>query len=102
MRNVTSILDTKNDNQKVYKGFLPLLSMVELKTLKDLKEERLKPFGRKDVKISANRLRAEAVKWVKKYKSQEEDSSMKETKMYWSGKKQSLMDFFNLTEENLK
>jgi len=68
----------------------------ELKTLKDLRKERLKPFGRKDVKISANRLRAEAIKWVKDLDLMiREDLNLPEPR-------QVLMSFFNITEEDLK
>jgi len=79
--------------------------MKELKTLKDLKNKTDKKgeyyYGDETCDF-CKELKAVSVKWVKKWKSQEEDSSVKETKMYWSGKKQSMMDFFNLTEEDLK
>ena len=61
--------------------------MTELKTLKDLIEEKSYAYSQK---VFASEIKAEAVKWVKELKSIGKDRE-------WSYS--FFMDFFNLTEE---
>jgi len=66
----------------------------KLKTLKDLKYEHL--ALEKDL-VNADELKAEAVKWVKDLDLSDDNPDL------WidGGKKEIMMDFFNLTEEDL-
>lgn len=68
--------------------------MGELKTLKelDMETDLDRHFG--DRAVSTEKLRAEAIKWVKFYEERV-DSPAKEVKVW-------IMHFFNLTEEDLK
>ena len=75
-------------------------SEMKLKTLKDLKLRRRTPGGL--IFLDEMELKAEAVKWAKKFKFQADESRHRETIGYWLGKMQVLIDFFNLTSEDLK
>ena len=74
--------------------------MNDLKTLKEIQgtigfiakgnfsHKRVGQYIRECIEIEKNQIKAEAIKWVKHYK----DPALKDY----------FMDFFNLTEENLK
>lgn len=69
---------------------------MKLKTLKDLKclDADHPSLCEDDHTYSGKELKAEAIKWVKQEK---EDSPVT-----WRAMTQSMMDFHNITEENLK
>ena len=76
--------------------------VVELKTLKGFHKEVI---GIEDKMINETKLRAEAVKWYKEFEKGREDSLG--IKMYEEADKLEclmgfIINFFNLTEEDLK
>jgi len=76
-----------------------------MKTLKDLGKGRVKDEDFNDTYFLVSELKQKAIKWVKEYQ-EEEIINMNAGRMtvghYWKGKRVALMDFFNLTEEDLK
>ena len=71
----------------------------ELKTLKDLTEQWRAP----EIDLFEDELKAEAVKWVKHctYKANQKFADDLDIR-FWTAKRIGLMEFFNLTEEDLK
>jgi len=66
--------------------------MTEFKTLKDLGREYVSATGREPLeRVDVKDLKAEAVKWVKFYDREAEPA-----------RANAIMDFFNITEEDLK
>ena len=81
--------------------------MSELKTLKDLRlPEEMKtenPLGYRALEKLIEDLKAEAVKWVKAYRTRITQGiayDYTEAKLVWEAKIRWIMDFFNLTEED--
>lgn len=68
----------------------------QLKTLKDIDVKRTEHFIDESVLKFRRDLKAEAIKWVKKYKERDNDG----TGDFWRAI--AFMSFFNLTEEDLK
>jgi len=76
--------------------------MVELKTLKDLEWEIISGVDyRRNTACRVSELRAEAVKWVKREMTEYADDC-KWNRGWNDCMKEVFMDFFNLTEEDLK
>lgn len=72
--------------------------MTELKTLKDFEKEFVvNEYGREVLRRYEEKLKAEAVKWVKKFLKQEK----RDVKSH-NYRKLAFMNFFNITEEDLK
>ncbi len=81
--------------------------MKNLKTLKDLEYTALKSEAKDKsiptedcLLVRATDLKQEAIKWVKHYKFNEKISNV--SKPYFHGCWETLMEFFNITKEDLK
>jgi len=80
--------------------------MKTLKTLKDIYEEEIKEGSVEKVlgqTFFKNKLKQEAIKWIKycTYKANQKFADDLDIK-FWVAKRVGLMEFFNLTEEDLK
>ena len=74
--------------------------MTELKTLKDIKGI-IPPMSR-DRFVEVDELKHEAIKWVKKWFNESKTAIDREKWNFYIGKAHSLMEFHNITEEELK
>ena len=78
--------------------------MISLKTLKDLNAQELDTYNR-DVGVTIDDLRIEAIKWYKKLKELPQDiplEILKEQARMNDGARLWIYQFFNLTEDDLK
>lgn len=90
--------------------------MKELKTLKDLENRELKledyasesfdkgtrVYTKKRIDRFRNKLKAEAVKWVKEWKKYRDKVKTKDDLTYFNAKIGAFRIFFNLTESDLE
>ena len=87
-----------------------LIKMTELKTLKDIEEYIFCPHGDctwKAKMVSFDKLKAEAVKWVKEFEEKGNDNREFDDEYPWCdympyGIIGFIKHFFNITEEDLK
>jgi len=82
--------------------------MTELKTLKDIEvHEADEEDLTNNVEWFKQEIKAEAIKWVKTSKKEQrklikDGENDKWDAGYWKGFQQNFIDFFNITEEDLK
>ena len=78
--------------------------MTKLKILEDLRATKWKNNHTKEVEdwVKIDELKAEAIKWIKFWITNEKNHASKKEDIYAQGKLDAFADFFNLTKKDLK